>query len=198
MTGSHIDTVATGGRFDGNLGVLAGLEVIETLEQHGIDTVHPIAVGFFTDEEGSRFAPGHARQPRLRRWHGARGGARHPCRRRRCSPRRRAHPHRLRRAAAVPDGRRTPRLRRAAHRAGADPRGRGDHDRRGRGRAGHLVDRADDHRPIGARRHDADEHAARRRPRRRGDRRVRPSPGDWPRRRPGRDRRADSRCAPTS
>jgi len=57
MCGSHIDTVATGGRFDGNLGVLAGLEVIETLEQHGIATVHPIAVAFFTDEEGSRFAP---------------------------------------------------------------------------------------------------------------------------------------------
>jgi len=57
MTGSHIDTVATGGRFDGNLGVLSGLEVIETLEQHGIRTVHPLAVAFFTDEEGSRFAP---------------------------------------------------------------------------------------------------------------------------------------------
>ena len=57
MCGSHIDTVATGGRFDGNLGVLAGLEVIETLEQHGITTAHPIAVGFFTDEEGARFAP---------------------------------------------------------------------------------------------------------------------------------------------
>jgi beta-ureidopropionase / N-carbamoyl-L-amino-acid hydrolase len=57
MIGSHIDTVATGGRFDGNLGVLAGLEVVETLEQHGVATAHPIAVGFFTDEEGSRFAP---------------------------------------------------------------------------------------------------------------------------------------------
>ncbi len=57
MTGSHIDTVRTGGRFDGNLGVLAGLEVIETLEQHSIDTVHPISVGFFTDEEGARFQP---------------------------------------------------------------------------------------------------------------------------------------------
>ena len=41
MTGSHIDTVRTGGRFDGNLGVLAGLEVIETLEQHGIATAPP-------------------------------------------------------------------------------------------------------------------------------------------------------------
>src|SRR5215203_5064686 len=55
MCGSHIDTVATGGRFDGNLGVLAGLEVVETLEQHGVATTRPIAVAFFTDEEGSRF-----------------------------------------------------------------------------------------------------------------------------------------------
>ena len=57
MTGSHIDTVATGGRYDGNLGVLAGLEVIEVLNQHGIQTRHPIAVAFFTNEEGARFHP---------------------------------------------------------------------------------------------------------------------------------------------
>ncbi|HUF99699.1 MAG TPA: Zn-dependent hydrolase [Ilumatobacter sp.] len=57
MTGSHIDTVRTGGRFDGNLGVLAGLEVIETLITHGVDTERSITVGFFTDEEGARFAP---------------------------------------------------------------------------------------------------------------------------------------------
>ncbi len=57
MTGSHIDTVRTGGRFDGNLGVLAGLEVIETLEQHGISTRHPVSVAFFTNEEGARFQP---------------------------------------------------------------------------------------------------------------------------------------------
>ncbi|MEX0846817.1 MAG: Zn-dependent hydrolase, partial [Ilumatobacteraceae bacterium] len=57
MTGSHIDTVRTGGRFDGNLGVLAGLEVIETLEQQGIRTRRPIAVAIFTDEEGARFQP---------------------------------------------------------------------------------------------------------------------------------------------
>ena len=57
MTGSHIDTVRTGGRYDGNLGVLAGLEVIETLEQHGVATRHPIAVAFFTNEEGARFQP---------------------------------------------------------------------------------------------------------------------------------------------
>jgi N-carbamoyl-L-amino-acid hydrolase len=57
MTGSHIDTVRTGGRFDGNLGVLAGLEVIETLAAHDVVTTRPLAVAFFTDEEGARFAP---------------------------------------------------------------------------------------------------------------------------------------------
>lgn len=57
MTGSHIDTVRTGGLYDGNLGVLAGLEVIETLNDAGIETVHPLAVAFFTNEEGARFAP---------------------------------------------------------------------------------------------------------------------------------------------
>ncbi len=57
MTGSHIDTVRTGGRYDGNLGVLAGLEVIEVLAEQGITTHRPLAVAFFTDEEGARFQP---------------------------------------------------------------------------------------------------------------------------------------------
>ena len=57
MCGSHIDTVATGGIYDGNLGVLAGLEVIETCQQAGYTPPRPLAVGFFTDEEGARFAP---------------------------------------------------------------------------------------------------------------------------------------------
>ncbi len=57
MCGSHIDTVRTGGRYDGNLGVLAGLEIIETIQAAGISLPRPLAVGFFTDEEGSRFAP---------------------------------------------------------------------------------------------------------------------------------------------
>ena len=57
LTGSHIDTVATGGRYDGNLGVLAGLEVIETLNQAGLTTRKPIGVGFFTNEEGVRYTP---------------------------------------------------------------------------------------------------------------------------------------------
>jgi beta-ureidopropionase / N-carbamoyl-L-amino-acid hydrolase len=57
MTGSHIDTVRTGGRYDGNLGVLAGLEVVEALAGAGVRTRRPLAVGFFTNEEGARFAP---------------------------------------------------------------------------------------------------------------------------------------------
>ena len=57
MTGSHIDTVRTGGKYDGNYGVLAGLEVIETLQQSGKLPRRPLAVGVFTDEEGARFAP---------------------------------------------------------------------------------------------------------------------------------------------
>ena len=57
MTGSHIDTVGTGGRYDGSLGVLAGLEVVQTLNDAGVVTQRPIAVASFTDEEGARFAP---------------------------------------------------------------------------------------------------------------------------------------------
>ncbi|MGP1256556.1 MAG: Zn-dependent hydrolase [Kiloniellales bacterium] len=57
MTGSHIDTVRTGGRYDGNLGVLAGLEVVASLNEAGIETEHPLSVAVFTNEEGARFAP---------------------------------------------------------------------------------------------------------------------------------------------
>jgi len=57
MTGSHIDTQPTGGKFDGNYGVLAGLEVIRTLNDHGIETEAPLEVVVWTNEEGSRFVP---------------------------------------------------------------------------------------------------------------------------------------------
>ena len=57
MTGSHIDTQPTGGKFDGNYGVLAGLEVVRTLNDHSIETEAPIEVAFWTNEEGSRFVP---------------------------------------------------------------------------------------------------------------------------------------------
>jgi N-carbamoyl-L-amino-acid hydrolase len=57
VTGSHIDTQPTGGKFDGNYGVLAGLEVVRTLNDLGIATLAPIEVAFWTNEEGSRFVP---------------------------------------------------------------------------------------------------------------------------------------------
>ena len=57
MTGSHIDTVRTGGRYDGNYGVLAGLEVVRALNAANVVTRRPIAVAFFTNEEGARFQP---------------------------------------------------------------------------------------------------------------------------------------------
>jgi N-carbamoyl-L-amino-acid hydrolase len=55
--GSHIDTQPTGGKFDGNYGVLAGLEVVRTLNDLGVETEAPIEVIFWTNEEGSRFVP---------------------------------------------------------------------------------------------------------------------------------------------
>lgn len=57
MMGSHIDTVRTGGRFDGNLGVLAGLEVVEAVQQAELRLKRSLQVAFFTDEEGARFPP---------------------------------------------------------------------------------------------------------------------------------------------
>jgi len=57
MAGSHIDTQPTGGKFDGNYGVLAALEVVRTLNDHKIETEAPIEVAFWTNEEGSRFVP---------------------------------------------------------------------------------------------------------------------------------------------
>lgn len=57
MTGSHIDTQPTGGKFDGCYGVLAGLEVIRTLNRHGVQTEAPVEVVAWTNEEGCRFPP---------------------------------------------------------------------------------------------------------------------------------------------
>jgi N-carbamoyl-L-amino-acid hydrolase len=61
MTGSHIDTVRTGGRLDGNLGVLAGLEVVQAVAEAcdgaGVRPDRPICVAVFTGEEGARFPP---------------------------------------------------------------------------------------------------------------------------------------------
>jgi len=57
MVGSHLDTQPTGGKYDGVLGVLAGLEILRSLNDLGIRTKHPIEVVDWTNEEGSRFAP---------------------------------------------------------------------------------------------------------------------------------------------
>ena len=57
LMGSHLDTQPTGGKFDGVFGVLAGLEVIESLNDHGIRTPHPVEVVVWTNEEGARFSP---------------------------------------------------------------------------------------------------------------------------------------------
>nr|WP_145551856.1 Zn-dependent hydrolase [Variovorax boronicumulans] len=57
MTGSHIDTQPTGGRFDGCFGVMAGLEVMRTLNDQGIQTEAPLALAIWTNEEGTRFVP---------------------------------------------------------------------------------------------------------------------------------------------
>jgi N-carbamoyl-L-amino-acid hydrolase len=57
MIGSHVDSVPTGGKYDGQLGVLCGLEVIRTLNDHGVRTRHPVTLVIFTNEEGARFQP---------------------------------------------------------------------------------------------------------------------------------------------
>jgi len=57
ITGSHIDTQPSGGKFDGNYGVMAGLEVVRTLNDHGVQTEAPVEVAVWTNEEGSRFTP---------------------------------------------------------------------------------------------------------------------------------------------
>jgi len=57
ITGSHLDTQPTGGKFDGVYGVLAGLEVLRTLHENKVETLHPIEVVVWTNEEGARFSP---------------------------------------------------------------------------------------------------------------------------------------------
>jgi len=57
MMGSHADSVPTGGKYDGQLGVLCGLEAIRSMNDHGLRTRHPVTLVIFTNEEGARFQP---------------------------------------------------------------------------------------------------------------------------------------------
>ena len=57
MTGSHIDTVINAGKYDGCLGVLAGIEIVRTLKENSVKPVRPVVVAAFTNEEGVRYAP---------------------------------------------------------------------------------------------------------------------------------------------
>ncbi len=58
LVGSHVDSVPNGGDFDGPLGVLGGIEVLQTMEERGVETERPVEVVAFTDEEGARFSLG--------------------------------------------------------------------------------------------------------------------------------------------
>lgn len=58
LVGSHLDSVPSGGNFDGPLGVLAGVEALQTMNEQGVETENPIEVIAFTDEEGTRFGYG--------------------------------------------------------------------------------------------------------------------------------------------
>jgi N-carbamoyl-L-amino-acid hydrolase len=58
LTGSHLDSQPSGGRFDGVFGVLAGFEVLEAMDDAGVETRHPVEVVAWSNEEGSRFQPG--------------------------------------------------------------------------------------------------------------------------------------------
>ena len=65
MTGSHLDTQPTGGKFDGAYGVMAGLELVRTLNDLGYKTEAPIEIVAWTNEEGSRFSPANTPEPTI-------------------------------------------------------------------------------------------------------------------------------------
>ena len=197
MVGSHIDTVGTGGRFDGNLGVLAGLEIVETLEQAGVTTERPFQVAFFTDEEGSRFAPdmlgslvyvGGLPLEEALDLVAADDGARLG-----------DELERIGYAGPVPcPTASAPHAYLELHiEQGPILEAEGTTIGVVEGRAGHLVDRNRHRRPVGARRHHADAVAPRSCLLRWCDRHLRARPHTPPRRRAGRHGRATSTCTPT-
>ena len=158
MFGSHVDTVGTGGRYDGLYGVLAGLEACQALNDAAAATRRPLALVAFTNEEGSRFPPyamgslvyvgGLALDDAyaIRGIDGATVG------------------EELRRIGYVGDAQarlaQAARLSGIAYRAGPDPGERRPRHRRGRGHYRAGMDGGIDHRPGRPRRHDADALAA--------------------------------------
>ena len=160
MCGSHIDSVKTGGRYDGAYGVLAGLEVIESLIERGIRTRRPIAVAFFTDEEGARYAPdmlgslvyvGGMTVEAARDVVGIDGTMLG------------AELDRIGYAGSLPCPMIVPHAFVELHiEQGPGARSRGFHDRRSHRRARHLVARAHVRRTVESRRHHADGDATRR------------------------------------
>jgi N-carbamoyl-L-amino-acid hydrolase len=137
--GSHLDTQPTGGKYDGVLGVLGGLEIIRTLNDLDIKTKHPIVVTNWTNEEGHALCARDAGLGRLRRQARRRTGPMTGS-----TPRANASATswsasagRARRRSAPQDAR----LLRAAYRTGPDPGGRGQGYRRRHPRAGPALDR---------------------------------------------------------
>ena len=173
LLGSHLDTQPTGGRFDGVAGVVAALEVLQTLDDLGAVTERPVELVNWTNEEGARFSHGTHRLAGLGRSAASGGSLGRPRRRGQDVPRG-ARAHRLSRRSSS-GGHADRLLLRAAHRAGATARGRRAPRRRDRSRADHEPLRPRDSRCRSARRHDADGIAPRRgtRPGRPADRALR-------------------------
>jgi N-carbamoyl-L-amino-acid hydrolase len=135
--GSHLDTQPTGGKYDGVLGVLAGLEIVRTLNDLDIKTKHPIVVTNWTNEEGTRFAPAMLASGVFAGVHEQDWAYDRDAKGKRSATSWSASAGRARRRSAT--ARCTPF--RAAHRAGADPGGRGQGYRRRHPRPGPALDR---------------------------------------------------------
>ena len=131
--GSHLDTQPTGGKFDGNLGVLGALEAMRTLVAAGYETNAPFVVINWTNEEGARFAPAMLGSGVFAGVYSRARGRRHRRYRRR-DVRGGAGGDRLARRGQGGDA--AVGLSGAAHRAGADPGSGGEGDRRRHRRAG--------------------------------------------------------------
>jgi hypothetical protein len=160
VTGSHLDTQPTGGKFDGAYGVMAGLEVIRTLNDLGYETEAPLEIVAWTNEEGSRFSPAMVGSGVFAGVFGLAEGLARPDNLTGVTLG--AELERIGFAGSEPvGGRPLAAYFRGAYRAGADPRSGGQADRRRQRRPRATLVRDHGHRPGGACRADADAAAAR-------------------------------------